>query len=281
MFTVSSAAALTLKERSHNIKRRVDRALETFPLLPDEALIDIRAVCALLAQQGEHLARCRGRPVSRSRQSGLLYALARRRRARCIGGGLPWLVPEMPVSRRVAPQKPMSLGKAPTLDTLLALSPDEPLLAAEPYYEDKDKLPDGAVLIKTRTRGTYIIVQRKWTKRQLELRRRYPGLQLDYHFREARKYNRPWGEPLSDWVREILTTAKMHWSRAVHGNRSAKHIGLSINYTNLQFRDWLPSYMDEDGGMQGGRECDEARRIIRIACGLPRFAPTKPGRAGR
>ena len=50
MFTVSSAAALTLKERSHNIKRRVDRALETFPLLPDEALIDIRAVCALLGR---------------------------------------------------------------------------------------------------------------------------------------------------------------------------------------------------------------------------------------
>ena len=48
MVTTSSAAAeLKLKRRSDQIKRRVDRALETFPFLPDEALIDIRAVCAL------------------------------------------------------------------------------------------------------------------------------------------------------------------------------------------------------------------------------------------
>ena len=53
MGTSSSAAAeLKLKERSDHIKRRVDRALETFPFLPDEALIDIRAVCALRARSG-------------------------------------------------------------------------------------------------------------------------------------------------------------------------------------------------------------------------------------
>lgn len=48
MINASSGAAL--KERGDNIKRRVDRALETFPFLPDEALIDIRAVCALLGR---------------------------------------------------------------------------------------------------------------------------------------------------------------------------------------------------------------------------------------
>jgi predicted DNA-binding transcriptional regulator AlpA len=50
MVTATSVAALTLKQRGDNIKRRVDRALETFPLLPDEALIEIRAVSALLGR---------------------------------------------------------------------------------------------------------------------------------------------------------------------------------------------------------------------------------------
>ena len=48
MVTASSVAAL--KQRGDNIKRRVDRALETFPLLPDEALIEIRTVSALLGR---------------------------------------------------------------------------------------------------------------------------------------------------------------------------------------------------------------------------------------
>lgn len=34
-------------EFSENIARRVQRALEQFPSLPDDALIDIRVVCAL------------------------------------------------------------------------------------------------------------------------------------------------------------------------------------------------------------------------------------------
>jgi predicted DNA-binding transcriptional regulator AlpA len=50
MVTASSVAALTLKERGDNIKRRVDRVLETFPFLPNEALIDIRAVCVLFGR---------------------------------------------------------------------------------------------------------------------------------------------------------------------------------------------------------------------------------------
>jgi predicted DNA-binding transcriptional regulator AlpA len=35
---------------SDNIKRRVDRALQTFPSLPDAALTDIRVVSALLSR---------------------------------------------------------------------------------------------------------------------------------------------------------------------------------------------------------------------------------------
>ncbi len=166
----------------------------------------------------------------------------------------------------------LSRGRAPTLVRLLALSRDEPLFAAEPC---EDTPPDQDGLIKTR-RGTYVIVQRKWTKRQLDLCRRYPGLQLDYHFREARKYHSPYDEPLSGWVREFLNTAKMHWSRAVeaYANGWAKYWGLSAHCTNLQFKDWLPGYMDEDGGWTGGERCVEAGQIVRIACGLPRFAPT-------
>jgi predicted DNA-binding transcriptional regulator AlpA len=50
MVIASSVAALKIKQRGDNIKRRVDRALETFPLLPDEALIEIRTVSALLGR---------------------------------------------------------------------------------------------------------------------------------------------------------------------------------------------------------------------------------------
>ncbi len=51
MVTTSSAAAeLKLKERSDHIKRRVDRALETFPFLPDEARVEIRVLCALFGR---------------------------------------------------------------------------------------------------------------------------------------------------------------------------------------------------------------------------------------
>jgi hypothetical protein len=173
----------------------------------------------------------------------------------------------------------LSRGEAPSLDELLALCPDEPLSAAEPY---EHTLPDREGLIKTKC-GTYVIVQHEWTKRQLELRRRYPGLQLDYHFREARKYNSPYGEPLSGWVRELLNTAKMHWSRAVETFAAgwAKRTGQCVHATNSQFKDWLPGYMDEDGGWTGGERCGEAGQIVRIACGLPRFAPTKPARKGR
>jgi predicted DNA-binding transcriptional regulator AlpA len=35
---------------SDNIRRRVDRALQTFQFLPDAALTDVRVVCALLGR---------------------------------------------------------------------------------------------------------------------------------------------------------------------------------------------------------------------------------------
>jgi predicted DNA-binding transcriptional regulator AlpA len=47
MITSHSVIAPKLEDPNANIKRRLASALETFPLLPDEALIDIRVVCAL------------------------------------------------------------------------------------------------------------------------------------------------------------------------------------------------------------------------------------------
>ena len=42
-----ASSIVELKPLSENIKRRVDRTLGTFSFLPDAALIDIWAVCAL------------------------------------------------------------------------------------------------------------------------------------------------------------------------------------------------------------------------------------------
>jgi hypothetical protein len=182
-------------------------------------------------------------------------------------------------SRRLGdyPEVMLRNGKAPSLDMLLALVPDEPLLVAEPY----ESLTAGTGEVIVTRCGDYKIVHRQWRKSDLALRKRSPGLQLDYHFREARKYNSPYGEPLSGWVRELLNTAKMHWSRAVeaYGNGWAKYMGLCVDCTNLQFRDWLPGYMDQSSwyaGFGGKTErWDEAGQIVRIACGLARFAPTR------
>jgi hypothetical protein len=176
----------------------------------------------------------------------------------------------------------LSRGEAPALDMLLLLSRDEPLSAAEPY---EPSIPNIEGLIET-SRGKYALVPTNWTSSELSLSQKHPGLQLDYCFREARKYNSPYGEPLSGWVRELLTTAKMHWSRAVEAyhNGWAKHWGLCSDCTNLQFGDWLPDYMNEGQhpAFQGGRErWGEAGQIVRIACGLPRFAQIKRRRTGR
>ena len=50
MITTSSIVELKPERFSDSIRRRVARALETFPSLPDAALVDIRVVSALLAR---------------------------------------------------------------------------------------------------------------------------------------------------------------------------------------------------------------------------------------
>jgi predicted DNA-binding transcriptional regulator AlpA len=48
--TISSVVELNPKGFSDSMRRRVDRTLETFPSLPDAALVDIRVVSALLGR---------------------------------------------------------------------------------------------------------------------------------------------------------------------------------------------------------------------------------------
>ncbi len=47
---VNASSIAELKQLSYHIKRRVDRALETFPFLPDEARVEIRVLCALFGR---------------------------------------------------------------------------------------------------------------------------------------------------------------------------------------------------------------------------------------
>jgi predicted DNA-binding transcriptional regulator AlpA len=47
---MDNASSAALKERGDHIKRRVDRALETFPFLPNEARVEIRVLCALFGR---------------------------------------------------------------------------------------------------------------------------------------------------------------------------------------------------------------------------------------
>jgi prophage regulatory protein len=50
MDKASSLVELKPEQLSDSIRRRIARALETFPYLPDAALIDVRVVCALLGR---------------------------------------------------------------------------------------------------------------------------------------------------------------------------------------------------------------------------------------
>jgi hypothetical protein len=79
-------------------------------------------------------------------------------------------------SRRLGdyPEVMLRNGKAPSLDMLLALVPNEPLLVAEPY----ESLTAGTGEVIVTRCGDYKIVHRQWRKSDLALRKRFPGLQL-------------------------------------------------------------------------------------------------------
>jgi hypothetical protein len=165
------------------------------------------------------------------------------------------------------------------LGELSALVPDEPLTAIKPY-DTQIHTPDDLMVTR---RGKYKIVQLNWSGEDIALNKWWPGTQLDYRYREAHKYNSPYGEPLGAWVRELLITAKMHHSRALEANANgwpASPDDGGVDSTGLQFLDWLPLYMDM--GQQSwfwtfGEGWGDAAQVVRMACGLPRFAATRVG----
>jgi hypothetical protein len=152
-------------------------------------------------------------------------------------------------------------GRTPTLDVLLALAPDEPLGP-----------PEGFIYRQKRGSGWVLSERQCWSKAVHAFRDKFPGYQPGYRFREEMKFGRaPLSDaPLSAWVATLITHAKAKWSGVVEAKR-----------TRLQFRDWLPEYLDHDMlCWRGGPGLDEANQILRIACGLPRFRRTSR-RAGR
>jgi hypothetical protein len=95
----------------------------------------------------------------------------------------------------------LSRGEAPTLDTLLALCPDEPLAD----LDERD--------LKSMTPREHA----KWWKRVAELRMQYPGFQAAHWYLERMKYGalpNP-GAPLSEFVRARDSHAKAGWSRDI------------------------------------------------------------------
>jgi hypothetical protein len=142
---------------------------------------------------------------------------------------------------------------APNLDTLLALSPDEP-------PADVDGLTRQLMTPAEQTR---------WWDTVGMLSAKHRGYQASPRKREEMKYgNRPADDaPLSDFVRARISHAKALWSRDVE-----------CGWTDLQFPDWLrrhvngkiwitPLWPDDPGWSQ-------ALQLLRLACGSPRFAPT-------
>jgi hypothetical protein len=142
-----------------------------------------------------------------------------------------------------------------TLDEILKLSPNEPIGPCE-----------RVILVQKPGVGWVEGKAKKWPKRVFDLRATFPEYQPGYRFRENMKYgNCPADDaPLSQWVAKMLNHAKAKYSGELEGGK-----------TRLPFKEWLPYYLDNNGLCWTGHpKLDEAREILRIACGMPRFAPT-------
>jgi hypothetical protein len=155
----------------------------------------------------------------------------------------------------------LSQGKAPSLDAVLALCPDEPLA-------DVDEIDRQRMTAKEHA---------KWWSWAADLRMQYPGFQAAYWYLEYMKYGHSrtgaplpdrlvrWTEaPLSEFVRAQISHAKALWSRDVFAG-----------WTQLQFREWLRLHVDGKTWIPPYSLNDEALQVLRIAYGLPRFAPTE------
>jgi hypothetical protein len=165
-----------------------------------------------------------------------------------VEGGQAQLVDFLEVMRRN--------DKAPKLDELLKLAPDEPIGPCERI-----------ILVQKPGVGWVEGKAKQWPKSVSDLRAKFPGYQPGYWFRENMKYGDVPADdaPLSEWVAKMIDHAKAKWSGEIDGRK-----------TRLQFKEWLPYYLDNDRLCWTGHpKLRRARELLRIACGMPRFAPTR------
>jgi len=108
-----------------------------------------------------------------------------------------------------------------------------------------------------------------WSAKDRKLIRQFPGADPEYDRREDAKYTTPRRrQNLRASLVSLLYTARSHWSRDVFtadGWRSQ---------TRLQFREWLPDYLNREtwwwgSCLQDGVSISDAGNLLLAACGLP------------
>ena len=111
--------------------------------------------------------------------------------------------------------------------------------------------------------------RKRWTKRVLDTREKFQGYQSGYWYRENMKYGRrpTDGAPLREWIAALINHGTAKWSGCIDRRE-----------TKLQFAEWLPSYLDDDGMRWDVSPMEVAIQFLREKYGMPPLPPN--GRAG-
>jgi hypothetical protein len=128
---------------------------------------------------------------------------------------------------------------------LASYAPDEPLGP-----------PEGDIL----TPQGIPAARKKWPKSVFDTREKFPGYQPGYEYRENMKYGRCPDDdaPLHEWITARINHAKAKWSGHIDGRR-----------TKLQFVEWLPTYLNDDGLRWHVGKMDAATEFLREKYGMP------------
>jgi hypothetical protein len=140
---------------------------------------------------------------------------------------------------------------------LAEYAPDEPL--GPPEGNDDVYVPGEGWSFPPRTR---------WPKCVFDTREKFPGYQPGYWYRENMKYGHcpADGAPLREWIAALLSHARAKWSGYIDGKQ-----------TKLQFVEWLPSYLGDDGLRWHAGTMDAAAECLRVKYGMPPMAPKGRG----
>lgn len=153
------------------------------------------------------------------------------------------------------------------LHVALPAMPIDALRAMLATYAPDDPLgpPEGRILTSHGVPAT----RKRWPKSVHDTRAKFPGYQPGYRYRENMKYGRCPADdaPLREWITALINHAKAKWSGCIDGKG-----------TKLQFAEWLPSYLDDDGLRWHAGEMDAAAEFLREKYGMPSLAAK--GRAG-